>query len=456
MSLVVALAAHAPVAALALPPYADPGGVPHYFGPYGNWAFSPLPKGPIGSLTVDAGGNGYTLATTVTILDAYGTGSGATATATVVGGVIMGFMVTNPGANYTAPIVEITDTTGEDAAATANIGGSNQVVGNPLIARTFPTDTAANVFVVNTHAPLATGQLTAFLIFNQPGSGPKTFNAYVLRPTGVANEYNVVFDSGPLSVPSVTPGTVTRFAVGPIGVLAGDLIAHYGQGIPIDIGLGADTVLYPANTAPTVTVTLGATYPIFSTDRTYSLGAEVGAGLTGGIRKFVNKLPGLGPPTDATDLVVTPGRGPQYIPVAVSEPRTFSGQEADYYEIALVEFNEKMHSDLPPTRLRGYVQLGTAANPGTVPLTYLDGSPICYPSTTCVGGSANQVIWPWITPITWAPSSLQRGEYTAYRTPYRLIRGIRSRFASSSTTCFPPAPVETSSCRWTKPFRVPG
>ena len=33
--------------------------------------------------------------------------------------------------------------------------------------------------------------------------------------------------------------------------------------------------------------------------------------------------------------------------------------------------------------------------------------------------------------------------------------GIRSRSASSSTTCFPPAPVEISSFRWTKPSRVP-
>ena len=34
--------------------HADPGGVPHYFGPYGNWAFSPLPKGTrIGAVTVD-------------------------------------------------------------------------------------------------------------------------------------------------------------------------------------------------------------------------------------------------------------------------------------------------------------------------------------------------------------------------------------------------------------------
>ena len=36
-----------------------PGGVPHYFGPYGNWAFSPLPYGSIGTITVDSGGTGY-------------------------------------------------------------------------------------------------------------------------------------------------------------------------------------------------------------------------------------------------------------------------------------------------------------------------------------------------------------------------------------------------------------
>ncbi len=37
----------------------DPGGVPHYFGPYGNWAFSPLPKGPVATVTVVDGGTGY-------------------------------------------------------------------------------------------------------------------------------------------------------------------------------------------------------------------------------------------------------------------------------------------------------------------------------------------------------------------------------------------------------------
>lgn len=206
-----------------LPGIEGPGGVPHYFGPYGNWAFSPLPKGSIGSITVDSGGTGYT-DPTVEILDAYGTGSGATATATVTSGAITGFTVTNPGSGYSAPIVEITDTAGVDAAATATL-----------------------------------------------------------------------------------------------------------------------------------------------------------TGLSGGIRKFVDRMPGLGA-ANANELV-TPGRpGGQYIPIAASETRTFSGQAADYYEIALVEYTEKMHTDLPPTRLRGYVQLSTTAVPGLeIPLVNPNGTPIMMP-----------------------------------------------------------------------------
>ena len=59
----------------------------HYVGPYGNWAFSPLPKGPIGpfatkllanqslSLVVDVGGSGYGVGDIVPVLDAYGSGA---------------------------------------------------------------------------------------------------------------------------------------------------------------------------------------------------------------------------------------------------------------------------------------------------------------------------------------------------------------------------------------------
>ena len=80
--------------------------------------------------------------------------------------------------------------------------------------------------------------------------------------------------------------------------------------------------------------------------------------LTGGIRKFVDKLPVLGP--GGANNISGHGDG-QYIPVACS-PRLSTVAAVslpDYYEIALVEYTEKMHSDLPPTKLRGYVQLDT-------------------------------------------------------------------------------------------------
>ncbi|RJQ54449.1 MAG: hypothetical protein C4521_06355 [Actinobacteria bacterium] len=69
------------------------------------------------------------------------------------------------------------------------------------------------------------------------------------------------------------------------------------------------------------------------------------------LRKFVDSLPGLG--ADNKNNL------DQYIPVATPDTITFPG--SDYYEIELREYSERMHSDLPATRLRGYVQ----ANNGT-------------------------------------------------------------------------------------------
>jgi FtsP/CotA-like multicopper oxidase with cupredoxin domain len=71
-----------------------------------------------------------------------------------------------------------------------------------------------------------------------------------------------------------------------------------------------------------------------------------------GIRKFVDTLPGLGP-GGANNLG-------QFIPVANPDTVTFPG--SDYYEIAVNDYNEKMHSDLPATRLRGYVQLNNGTD----------------------------------------------------------------------------------------------
>ena len=72
-----------------------------------------------------------------------------------------------------------------------------------------------------------------------------------------------------------------------------------------------------------------------------------------GIRKFV-----------PTDLLPN-------LPLAAPDANTFPG--SDYYEIALVEYTQQMHADLPATKLRGYVQVptGTAICPATPTPQYL-------------------------------------------------------------------------------------
>lgn len=70
------------------------------------------------------------------------------------------------------------------------------------------------------------------------------------------------------------------------------------------------------------------------------------------LRKFVDSLPGL---TSAGTNTLGTG---QYIPVAIPDILTYPG--SDYYEIELGEFSLQMHSDMGPTRLRGYRQTNTA------------------------------------------------------------------------------------------------
>ena len=54
------------------------------------------------------------------------------------------------------------------------------------------------------------------------------------------------------------------------------------------------------------------------------------------IKKFVDSLPGL---NTANNLQ-------QQLPLATADTTTFPG--SDYYEIALVEYVEQMHTNLPP------------------------------------------------------------------------------------------------------------
>ncbi len=85
------------------------------------------------------------------------------------------------------------------------------------------------------------------------------------------------------------------------------------------------------------------------------------------LRKFVDGLPGLGA-ANANNLG-------NFIPVGVPDRTTFPASGAwpasDYYDIDLVDFTQQLHSDLPPTHLRGYATHQTNITNGAAGKNYL-------------------------------------------------------------------------------------
>ena len=294
----------APAAAAPAGPV-DEKTVPHYFGPYPNWANSQFTvadvaveitgdgagatataavgaNGAVTGITLTNPGSGYTSAA-VTFT---GKGTGAAATATVAtSGAVTGVTVDTPGSGYTKPSVAFSGGGGS---------GTMVTVGNPVTARTYATDFATApgslgpvMVVVPTTMP-ANGTVKSIQYFNQAtkGSSPtpsagSLFHAFVLKATGVANQYTVAWDSGELTVPATADpvGEVVSIPVPDVAVTTGDTIGFYGQGIPLDdLGTGADILSYPAPTAPVLNgpVALGgAGFPILTQTRTYSFAATV-------------------------------------------------------------------------------------------------------------------------------------------------------------------------------------
>jgi hypothetical protein len=169
-------------------------------------------------------------------------------------------------------------------------------VGNPLVDRAYATDyptpigTLSPVLVALTASPLSAGTLESFETWNQATAGGSPtpsagglLHTYVLRPTANPNEYDVIYDSGELTVPPLS-GVISEAVSFPtvgVAVEAGDVIAYFGQGVPVDVGGGSDVLVYDPSTpvdppADGDIITLGSGgYPIYSTDRTYSFAATV-------------------------------------------------------------------------------------------------------------------------------------------------------------------------------------
>lgn len=122
-----------------------------------------------------------------------------------------------------------------------------------------------------------------------------------------------------------------------------------------------------------------------------------GATATGGMRKFVDSLPQLGVPNNlGMSLTIATPDTAAFTGVAPSSTVPVAGVNyaADYYELAVVQYKQQMHSDLPATTLRGYVQLET---PGALAALAAAGQiskhvALTYPNGTAIKDLAgNQV-----------------------------------------------------------------
>jgi len=343
--------------------------VPHYFGPWPNWANSPLTmpdaqvvitgngsgaeavatvgaNGAITGITVTNGGSGYSNAS----VNIVGPGTGATAKATIVKrGAVVSITLNSFGAGYTAPTVSFSGGSGSGASATA-YGGVNQVtVTDGGAGYTMPTvdfdlpDGPDGIQAQGHVASLALGD--TFDGMNADGS-IKSNGVIVDSPgSGYSTAPKVAIHNGTLFDPiSGATSAIAKSTLSLSSIVIDSSGANYKTAPGVTI---TDSIGNGSGATATAAIDNGVVSSIQIT--------KPGEGyVTAGIRKLVDSLPGL-------TAAGTNNLG-QYMPVAVADTSTFSvakgyAADSDYFVIALVQHREKMHSDLPPTLLREYVQL---------------------------------------------------------------------------------------------------
>ncbi|HVQ96008.1 MAG TPA: multicopper oxidase domain-containing protein [Mycobacteriales bacterium] len=375
----------------------DQAKVPHYFGPSPNWANSPYSlstaavvitdgsgkgtgatavaqvnpiTGGIAKIDVTTPGHDYDPAATTVAVTGGDTANPATATAIVKpGGAVVGLTVGAAGAGYRGFAVQLSGGGGSGAAALASGGVDAVQIANGGSGYTMPTvdfdlPDDPNGRQAKGHvdpADLATDGSIGKVIVDDPGTG------YSGAP-GVAVHNGTVTDP----IAGATEATVTATLK-----LVGLTVDRIGTGYT-----AAPTVEITDPTGAGTGATATATTDIGAIDA-ITVG-DAGAGyLSPGMRKFQDELPlACDPTVDGTGCPAAPaqrGMGPaaKFLPLGVPEVKTYNGKQADEYVIGLVQYRTQFSADLPPTLVRGYVQLSTAAVPGQqVPLAneLLDGT----------------------------------------------------------------------------------
>lgn len=357
--------------------------VPHYFGPWPNWALSPLAKnravvtftggggtgaeatatldpvtGGIESIEVTARGRGYTSAPTVAIT---GGTTDATAEATVdtTGRGVTKVTVAAAGAGYKAFDVAVGPPNGTGTLRTATVtadggvdavtitdGGSGYTMPNVEFGMpddpngTVATGHVATLAADGVDGMDANGTITQIVV-DTPGSGYAT-------PPQVAVHNGTLMD--PIRFPAGGgPASATTTLK-----LAGFTVTDAGDGY-----LSAPTIVV---TDPTGSGTGAEGTALVNSGYVTSVAVTTpGAGyLSGGIKKFQDELPVPCDPAAAGGCPTTPGA--KFIPIAVPDTRSYGGTESDEYVIGLVQYRTTFNTDLPPTTVRGYVQIETPSN----------------------------------------------------------------------------------------------
>ncbi len=383
--------------------------VPHYFGPWPNWANSPLTSstavvkftdpagtgagaeataqvdpatGGISSITVTSPGHDYSPGTTVQVT---GTSSANTALAAPVinqSGSVVSLSVDQAGSGYSSFDVSITAAagdpgTGAKASATGSVdvvnvtdGGSGYTM--PTVDFDLPSD--PNGTRAKGHVPMiangdatdgmdANGTITAVVV-DDAGSGYSKAPGVAIHNGTLADPIAFPDGGGPATVESSMK--LSGFSIDAAG-------SNY-RAVPVV------TVSDPSGPGTGAAASAGIDVGVV---KSVIVSAPGEGYLSKGIKKFQDELPTTcDPGTDGTGCPNVPmttepatGKDSKFIPLAVPEakdytdPDTGTTQQADEYVIGLVQFRTKFSSDLPATLVRGYVQLSTDAVPGQqVPL----------------------------------------------------------------------------------------
>jgi len=381
----------------------DESKVPHYFGPYPNYANSP-----------------FTLPDVAVAIDPPTSGTTAEATATIgAGGAVTGFTITNPGSGYssaTPPLVYITSPLGNGSNATADavVTDTGAVTGvtmdqighgyttpKVVIGTGSPTDATATAFggvdsltlggtLAGYHVPTV-----AFDLPDDPNGTMPT--AHVVCDFANCSNVNSDGSPGEVTITDIvldSPGSGYSSAPG-VAILDGtqfEPIRPGGTGATATATMSVDSVTvdtfgsgYTSPPPPVVINEAGTTIPSPVALATAIVNSGVVMGFTitnagsgyvtpGGIKKFQDDLPGLCDPAGVA-APVCPLTG-KYIPLAVpdtSNPYPVAGGPArgpsDTYEIGLVQYRTSFSSSLKDpvtgapvgTLVRGYVQLESPA-----------------------------------------------------------------------------------------------